>query len=454
MADQQSLIATPRDLPRTIGFWGGIAVMMGVIIGNGIFAQPTVIAKYLSDPWLVLAFWTVGGAIALCGALTFAELIAMFPNSGGIYVFIREGYGRSFAFVFGWTYLLIVKPSAAAGIAVFLGTNVNRLFGVDWNVQLQTVVVLLVLTLVNVLGTKLGTGVAMLLTSVKFGALALIVVLALVMGKGHAANFEALPATTSLWTAIVPVMAAIMWTYDGWSDVGAIAGEIKNPQKTLPRIFLIGTVAITALYLAVNAVYLWMIPLQEQAKAETLATSVIEMLLGPKGAAAVTALVVISVLGSTQSSIMTGARVTYQQSRDGLLFAWLGTVHPRFQTPSVGLWLQCALSCAAVLILESFEKLTGTFTFTMWIFYGLAGSVIFILRIERSDLPRPFRCVGYPVVPAIFVASAIFMTVLSIKVNPTGTLPWIGVLAAGFPVYWMWNRVVQKKYLQKQSDPR
>ncbi len=423
--------------------------MMGVIIGNGIFAQPTVIAKYLSDPWLVLAFWTVGGAIALCGALTFAELIAMFPNSGGIYVFIREGYGRPFAFVFGWTYLLIVKPSAAAGIAVFLGTNVNRLFGVDWNVQLQTVVVLFVLTLVNVLGTKLGTGVAMLLTSIKFGALALIVVLALVMGKGSVANFEALPATTSLWTAIVPVMAAVMWTYDGWSDVGAIAGEIKNPQKTLPRIFLTGTIAITALYLAVNAVYLWMIPLSEQAQVSTLATTVMEMLLGPQGAAAVTALVVISVLGSTQSSIMTGARVTYQQSRDGLLFAWLGTVHSRFQTPAVGLWVQCVLSCAAVLVLESFERLTSTFTFTMWIFYGLAGSVIFILRVKRKDATRPFRCVGYPIVPAIFVASAIFMTVLSIKVNPIGTLPWVGVLAAGFPVYAIWNSVRNRNQLQK-----
>ena len=442
------------DLPRTVGFWGAVAVMIGVIIGNGIFAQPTVIAKYLSDPWLVLSFWAIGGAVALCGALSFAELIAMFPNSGGIYVFIREGYGRSFAFVFGWTYLLIVKPSAAAGIAVFLGKNVNRLFGVDWNVQIQTVVVLFVLTLVNVLGTKLGTSVAMLLTSIKFGALAMIVVLALALGKGDAANFEALPATTSLWAAIVPVMAAVMWTYDGWSDVGAIAGEVKNPQKTLPRIFLVGTIAITALYLAVNAVYLWMIPLREQAQVDTLATTVMEKLLGPQGAVAVTALVVISVLGSTQSSIMTGARVTYQQSRDGLLFGWLGTVHPRFQTPAVGLWIQCALSCAAVLVLESFERLTGTFTFTMWIFYGLAGSVIFLLRVRLKDATRPFRCVGYPVVPAIFVASAVFMTAMSIATNPKGTLPWIGVLAAGFPVYAIWNRLVQRSALQKQSDPR
>ena len=167
-----------------------------------------------------------------------------------------------------------------------------------------------------------------------------------------------------------------------------------------------------------------------------------------------TVLVLISMLGSTHSSIMTGARVTYQQSRDGLLFAWLGTVHPLYKTPAVGLWVQCALSCTAVLTLKTFKDLSNTFTFTMWIFYGLAGAVIFILRCKRPDAVRPFRCIGYPVVPAIFVASAIFMTVLAIKEDPATTLKWVAVLAAGFPVYVVWNHLIQRGSAHKQSDPR
>lgn len=447
MADQQQLSTSGRDLPRTVGFWGGIAVMVGIIIGSGIFRTPTEIASHLTNPWIVLAFWGAGGIIALCGSLTYAELASMYPESGGVYVFLREGYGRPLAFVFGWTYMLIVKPSGAAGIAVVFGENINALFGLDLSVPAQTVGILIVLTTINVLGTWLSTRFAMALTAIKFGALVMLVLLALGMNKGSVANFSSLPATESLWKAIVPVMAAVMWTYDGWSDVGAIAGEVKTPQKTLPRIFITGILATMGLYLAVNAMYLWMIPLPEQAAQKTLATSIMNTLLGPSGAIALTVLVLVSTLGSTHSSVMTGARVTYQQARDGLLFAWLGTVHPKFNTPSVGLWVQCTLSCIAVLTLKSFGKLTGTFMFTMWIFYGLAGAVIFLLRFRRPDAARAFRCIGYPIVPAIFVGSAIFMTVLAIVDDPLTTSIWLGVLAAGFPVYYIWN-------WQKQSDPR
>lgn len=433
---------TRSDLPRTIGFLGAVSVSVGIIIGSGIFRTPTEIAQHVSSPGFILLLWAAGGLIALLGALTYAELACMLPHSGGVYVFLREAYGRATAFVFGWTYLLVSKPLAAAGIAIVFGEHLNRLLGVDWDPRLATIAMLVFFTAINVRGVRLGASVAFALTLVKALALAGIVVLALVMLKGDAQNLRPQPREGVSFTllALVPVMAGILWTYDGWSDVGAIAGEVKEPQRTLPRVYLAAVGAVTVLYLAVNAVYMWMLPLERIASTSTVAPMVMEILAGGAGATLVTVIVVISTAGSTHGSIMTGARVSFAQARDGLLFAPLARVHPRFQTPDVALWFQLVLSCLAAWFVGQFERLAGGFVFSMWIFYGLAGAALFILRVRRPDAPRPFRCPGYPVVPALFVLVAVGMTALSIAQSPRDTLPWVGVLLAGFPVYALWRR--------------
>ncbi|MBC7835758.1 MAG: amino acid permease [Phycisphaerales bacterium] len=444
------------DLPRKIGLWGAVAVMVGVMVGSGIFQTPTEIAKHLGDPWVILGMWAAGGVLSLLGALTYAEMATMYPRSGGVYVFLREGYGRGVAFVFGWTYMLISKPYAAAGIAVIGVRYFNGLIGVSWSVPLETTLVLIVLTGINAWGVREGTRLAMVLTALKVGALAAIVVLALALRKGSGANFAGSPleGNPGFLVAIVPVMAAVLWTYDGWSDVGAIAGEVERPRWTLPRAYLVGTLGIMGLYLAVNAVYLWMLPLEEIRGAETVAPLVMERLLGAAAGTAVTVLVIVSTMGSSHSSVMTGARVTFAQARDGLLFRFLGRVHPTRQTPAVALWVQCGLSCLAVWTMGgSFASLAEGFVFTMWIFYGLAGAAIFILRAKRPGVERPFRCPGYPVVPAVFVLSALAMTVFSVTQDvstwtpgadvPT-TIVWLGVLAAGFPVFLLWERLTAR----------
>jgi amino acid transporter len=252
-------------------------------------------------------------------------------------------------------------------------------------------------------------------------------------------GFAGVSSPKSLWQAIVPVMAAIMWTYDGWSDVGAIAGEVKNPARTLPRVYIIGTLSVIGLYLLANAVYMWHIPLPEMAATQTVAPLLLGKLVGPIGAAAVTVLIIVSTLGSSHASVLTGARVTFAQARDGLLFRFLGRVHPRYETPAVALWVQCALSCLAVLVLGGFQSLADSFVFTMWIFYGMGAVALFVLRTRHHAHERPFRVPGYPVVPAIFVAASIAMTVLAIIDAPSKTLPWIGLLAAGVPVYYVWD---------------
>jgi APA family basic amino acid/polyamine antiporter len=434
---------TRSDLPRTIGFLGAVSVSIGIIIGSGIFRTPTHIAQHLSSPGFILLLWAAGGLIALLGALTYAELACMHPHSGGVYVFLREAYGRGTAFVFGWTYLLVSKPLAAAGIAIVFGEHLNKLLGVGWDPRLATIGMLVFFTVINVLGVRLGAGVAFVLTLIKALALAAIVVLALSLLKGDARNLAPQPRDGVSFTllALVPVMAGILWTYDGWSDVGAIAGEVKDPQRTLPRVYLAAVGAVTLLYLAVNAVYMWMLPLAEIAATNTVAPMVVEALVGGAGAVAVTLIVVISTAGSTHGSIMTGARISFAQARDGLLFAPLARVHPRFQTPHVSLWAQLLLSSLAAWFVGQFERLAGGFVFSMWIFYGLAGAAIFILRRRHPEAPRPFRCPGYPLVPALFVLVAVGMTGLSIAQSPQDTLPWVAVLLIGFPVYWVWRRV-------------
>lgn len=467
----------PRDLPRRIGFWGASAVMVGVIIGSGIFRTPPEIATHLDSPALILALWAAGGLLSLCGALTYAEMATMFPQSGGVYVFLREGLGRAVAFVFGWTYMLITKPFAAAGIAVVGTEHLLRLCRVDIAdpdrkrlvIDAITTVILIVLTIINVRGVGPSTAVAKVLTGLKMAALAAIVGIAAAMLKGSATHFAAGPAPEPLLTALAPVMMAIMWTYDGWSDVGSIAGEVKQPNRQLPRIYLTGTAAVTVLYLAVNAVYIALVPLSEMRSGnsgqplDTVAPLVMQRLLGEAGGIAVTAIILISTLGSSHSSVLTGARVTFAQAADGLLFRSLAAIHPRYQTPAVSLWFQLLMSCAALwhpLLLGSaanpdgtprgstFQSLADGFVFTMWIFYGLAACSIFILRIKRPDAPRPYRCWGYPLIPALFVASAAAMTLFTIAgdiSDPASrglkTLPWLGVLIAGLPVYFVWNAI-------------
>lgn len=443
--------AVVPDLPRKIGFWGAIAVLVGVVIGSGIFVTPTLIAQSLGDPYLILLLWLVGGLIALCGAVTFAELAAMMPHSGGIYVFIREGFGACPAFVFGWTYMLITKPSAAGGIAIIFAKHFNSLTGLDWNAPAMTCGALFVLTLINVLGVRGSARFAIVLTSLKYSAIGAVIVLGVfaavremlapALGGTGAGGFVAVPSPKTLFEAIVPVMAGIMWTYDGWSDVGAIAGEVKNPERTLPRVYIFGTLSVIALYVLANAVYLWHIPLEEMRETETVAPLLLGKLAGPVGAAAVTVIIIVSTLGSSHASVMTGARVTFAQARDGLLFRFLGRVHPRFETPATALWVQCALSCSVVLFLQDFGNLAGSFVFTMWIFYGMGAVALFILRVKRPDAARPFRVPGYPVIPAVFVAASVTMTGLSINDDPMATLMWLGVLGAGVPVYFVWRRM-------------
>jgi len=453
-----SMSADPsrRELARTVGVPGALAIMMGVMVGSGIFASPPGIAAATQNAGLILGAWLAGGVIALLGALTFAELASMLPQSGGIYVFLREAYGRGLAFVFGWSYMLVVKPLAAAGIAVVFTVHVRKILGVHSPEQelfphdskVITIAMLALLTLVNVRGVELSTRVAAVLTGLKLLALALIALLPLFVLSGGVGNWSGAAVEgaageaglASFFAVLAPIMAAVMWTYDGWSDVGAIAGEVRDPGRNLLRIYVLGTLIVTVLYLAVNASYLFLIPLREMAGMETVAPAALAGVFGGGAGLVAAAIVVGSTFGSTHASIMTGARVSFQQSRDGLLFSFLGRVHPRFGTPATALWTQLMLSILAVIFVGSFEALSAGYVFSMWIFYGLAGVALFVLRVRRPEMARPFRCWGYPFVPLVFVASAVFMTVLAVRDQPVASAQYLGLMVLGVPAYLVWMR--------------
>ncbi len=439
------------ELPRTIGFWGGSAIMVGIIVGSGIFRAPAAIAKEMGSPALILSLWVAGGLLSFFGALAYAELGSMFPRSGGIYVYLHRGLGEPVAFVFGWSYLLLAKPFAAAGIILVFGEHLLRLFGaeaaggVDWRSQTLGALALVALTAVNAAGTRAGTRLAVAFTGLKLLALLGIVAAGLLLAKGSAANFAAAAPPKPFLLALPAVLYMILFTYDGWADVASVAGEVREPQRNLPRILMLGTAAVAALYLAVNSVYFSMVPLAEmgQEEVKTVAPLVAERLLGAAGGWALTLMVVVSTLGASNGSILTGARVTFAQARDGLLFRFLGRVHPRFQTPSVSLWGQLLLSCLAIAWLGRFEDLSQAYGFVMWIFYALSVVAVFVLRFREPGLARPYRCWGYPVVPALFVLSALGVSTLEVLGSPRTTLPWLGVLALGVPVYYLWRRLAK-----------
>ncbi len=463
------------DLPRTIGFVGALGIMLGVTIGSGIFRTPASIAANLSEPWQIIVVWVVGGVLSLLGALTFAELAAMMPRSGGLYNFLASGLGRvgrPIAFVFGWTYMLITKPLAAGGIALVCTEHLRQLVSftpldsmmgslgasppqaaINSNI-LVTCAILTLLTVLNLPGLRLGAGIGVVLTSLKVLALAAIVLAALFLrsaivgdsvSPAVAAQADATPAGVwAMMAGFTAAMAGVLWTYDGWNDVGSVAGEVRQPQRTLPRALIVGTLLIMTLYVAVNLSYMRVLSLDEMAALNepgkpTVVAVVMERLAGAWASTIVVLMIVLSTFGSSFASVITGARVTFAQARDGLLFSPLARIHPRWQTPHIALWVQLSFSCLCLVGFQTFERLAGGFTFTMWIFYGLAGASIFVLRITQPLADRPFRCPGYPVVPGIFVLSALVMTALSIQVDPLQSLIWLGILLAGVPVYFVWT---------------
>jgi len=451
-----STVAT--DLKRTIGFWGGTAIVVGSVVGSGIFRTPSSIAAVLQDPRLILALWVGTGFLCLCGALALAELATLLPRTGGSYVYLREAYGDSAAFTFGWLYVVAAIPSGIAALAAFFAELVLRLFGVDpatAPAYVHSVIatsMLVTLSLINIRGTALGAAVQTAFTVIKTAAVAVVIVVAFVLVDGSLSHFTAAPGGLSQNGGVVGLaaaVAAVFFTYNGWVYVGLVAGEISEPEKRLQPILVVGTLTIMTLYVLANLAYFYVFPVTEMVD-KLVAQEVMELAFGPVGALVIGVAIAASVFGAMNGTILTNSRVAYALARDGLSFSVLGRCHPRFATPHVSIAVQCVMAIALVLWLKNFDALISYFVVVEWSALIFTIAAVFVLRRRMPDAPRPYRVPFYPWVPLVFVVgttlglAAIVWSRIELQ-GDYAPLAGLGLACLGFPIYYVWRALTGRR---------
>ena len=431
-------------LPRTLGLWSSVALVIGITIGSGIFRSPAGIARQAPNPLVMIGLWVVGGAITLCGALSLAEIAAALPETGGIYAYLREAWGRRAAFLFGWSELVLIRASALGGIAVVFGEYLLRSVGVDpaGHVLLArglSAGAIVFAAAVNVRGANLGALIVGVATWAKFSALAVLVLASFALGASHgasAAHFTAPSAGPLAVGSIGLALVSVLWAYDGWADLSFASGEVKEPGRNLPRAIILGTLALIGIYVMTNLAYLYVLPIEAVGRSPLVAADTMMAVFGRTGVVLVSVFVMISSFSSLNGSMLASPRVFFAMADDGLLFRPIAKVHPRYKTPYVAIILAAILGVALVMS-RSFERLTDTFVLAIWPFYALGVAAIYRLRARRPDLLRPYRAIGYPVVPAIFIASVAAFVINSLMNDTTNSVITFAVILAGLPVYEM-----------------
>ncbi len=455
------------ELVRGLGPWASVAIVVGTMIGTGIFLKPAEMAREGHSVSIVFAAWIVGAVLSLFGALSYAELGAAIPEAGGEYAYLRRGFGPVWGFLFGWMHSIVGRPASTASIAAgmmrflsfFLPAIAAPLFSVHIAIpgltgwikpydfaftwaQPLAVLWLMLMTGVNYLGVRLGGGVQVLLTAIKLVSIAIVigVAFALPSGGGHAGDpVWPTAVNAGLLSAFLAALAAALWAYDGWEDLNLVGSEVKDPARNFPRALVGGVSLVALVYLLFNAACLKVLPFASVANSMHVASDVVERVVGHGAAAWVTLAMLISALGSMNSSILSGARVPYAMARDRVFFKIADGIHPKYRTPGRALIFQGVL--ASVLALSgTFEELTNLFIFAGWIFYGLAVVALFRLRRTEPEMERPYRCWGYPWVPGAFVLGALALTVNLWLDRPGRSTIGLLIILAGLPFYRWWTR--------------
>jgi amino acid transporter len=428
-------------LPRTLGFWSALGLVVGITIGSGIFRTPAAVARLLPSAPAMLAVWGLGGLITLCGALSFAGLARMLPETGGFYAYLREGWGRPVAFLFGWSELVLIRANALGGMSIVFGEYGLRTVGVDpsvhpWSARALAAFVIASAAVANIRGVRLGAAVVGWSTVAKFSALALLIGCSLLLGARHGAALTHLQGPVggapigagSVGLALV----SVLWAYDGFADVSFAGGEVRDPGRNLPRAIVAGTLAIISLYVLANVAYLYVLPIDAIGQSPLVAADVMHALFGRVGVILVSLFVMISSFSSVNGSMLAAPRVFFAMAGDGLFFRSLARVHPRFATPHIAILLSAMLGMALVMS-RSFEALTNTFVLAIWPFYALSVAAIFRLR-KRDDLRR-HAVVGYPVAPAAFVAAVVWFMINALITDPIPTATTFALILVGLPVF-------------------
>lgn len=453
-----------NGLVRQLGLFDSAMIMVGIIIGSGIFLTTGIMAKSIPSASLILLAWFVGGLLTLAGALTYAELGAAMPEAGGQYVYLREAYGRLAGFLFGWILFLVYMTGGIAALALAFAEYLGYFFpsfstdhflvtldvpvfqsSLQYSLssgQIIGVAVIVVLSIFNFIGVGLGKFIQNLFTVVKIGTITVIIVLGFAIGKGVSPDLTLNPEGMKLGTVFIGfgvALIAVAWAFDGWNNVNFVAGEIKNPSRNLPLALILGTLGVTFLYVLVNYIYLYALPMKETIGIVRIAEKATGSLFGASTGSLISALIIVSVFGSLNGSILVGPRVYYAMAKDGLFFKKVAHVHPRFRTPGFSILIQ-AVWASVLTLLGSFEQI---FTFAMFmaiLFWVWATASVFTLRKKRPDIPRPYKTWGYPVVPAIFIITSVAILLNTLLEKPVEAVAGIFLTALGIPVYFYWKR--------------
>ena len=493
---------------KGIGLTTGTTLVMGSMIGSGVFIVSADIARLTGSPALLIAAWVVTGFMTIAAALAYGELAAMMPHAGGQYVYLRESLGPLWGFLYGWTLFLVIQTGTIAAVGVgfgkFLGvffpsvSSSHWLLGLHWHVpklligpvqlgdmelalntaNLAAIVIIVLLTVVNVLGVKTGAMVQNIFTFAKAAALLGLVLFGIFMGanaQAIAANFangafwknfswdatfpvavgaSGTIATVGVLTVIAVAQVGSLFSADAWNNVTFTAGEMKNPKRNLPLALAIGTGVVIFLYIAVQFVYLRVLPLAgsptapltdwlargiQYAPEDRVGTAVMQVIFGASGAALMAAAILVSTFGCNNGLILSGARVSYAMAKDGLFFRRAGELHPKYKTPVWALVMQCIWT-ALLCISGAYGDLLNYVIFAVLIFYILTIAGLFVLRVKRPDAERPYKAFGYPVLPAIYIAMALFIDVVLLLYKPQYTWPGLAIVLLGIPVYFLWSR--------------
>jgi APA family basic amino acid/polyamine antiporter len=445
------------DLPRVLSATNALAIVVGIIIGSGIFLVPREMMAAVGTSHLVYAVWIVAGLLSLCGSMSYAEVAAMRPRVGGEYAFLHDAYGPLTAFLYTWTWTMIAKPASiatiAAGLMRVLGTfpafafldrpALTAVFGQHllWS-QLAAIAATWLITILNIVSTRDSAQVQTLLTWLK--VLMILVIAALCFASlkhGDWHNFSTrFTSARGGFSGFMVALIAALWAYDGWSDVSQMAGEVRNPQRSLPMALIGGVTIVGVLYMLTNAAIQYVLPSSAIAATDRPATDALRLVAGNLGAGLVAVGMAISICATFVGSSLSGARVPFAAARDHLFPAVLGRIHPRFKTPWTSLLLQAILSSLLLLAIGRFQALFSLAIFSEWLFYALTTATVFVFRIREPNAHRPYRVTGYPVVPALFILAAAVLLVFSFIDQPRQSIAGIAVMLCGIPLHFLFQR--------------
>ena len=443
------------ELRRQIGLRTAAALIVGEVIAVGIFLTPAGMAKQLGSPMWLLVVWLTMGAMALCGALCYGELAARYPEAGGGYVYLREAYGPALAFMYGWMAFLVMDPGLTAALAVGLATYAGYVVHLTpAGTKLLAIATIIAIALINIRGVRLGAWFVRVLMFLKLGLLAFVILWAVGFQLGHWSNFTPFvtrhPNSPSLMGALAGGLVGAFFSFAGWWDLGKLAGEVKNPSRTLPKALTLGVITVTLVYILTSLVFVYLVPLDQVTSGETFAAQAGEVLFGRAGGTVFSLIVVIAVLGSLSAVVMSAPRVYFAMARDGLFIPQVAAIHPRFETPAFAIALQASLASVLV-VAGTFNDIISYFVFVVIVFVALTIVALFKLRRGTEQNEAAYATPGYPLTPIVFLVLVTLLLGLLAGNNPKQAFLGVAVVLLGLPFYYF---VFRRKESSKKVEGR